>query len=564
MNPEQILDRLKTLYASLSKRQLITIAATFVGVVGLLVIWAYWLNAPDYRLLFSDMDADSAAQVIQKLKAEKISYELSDDGHAIKVPAAKLDELRIDLSAQGLPATGRIGFEIFDRTQFGQTDFLEHVNYRRALEGELERTIATLREVESARVHIAMAKDSLFTDRQQPAKASIVLKLRRRGDISQATVNGIANMVSAAVEGLKPDAVVILDSFGRQLNRSGNDDDGLSGPQLDRQRDIEHELSARVVRLLEPIVGIDKVRVNVAATLNPSSQEETDEHWDPNSVVRSRQVTTDARGGSLTGGIAGARANEPPPLPPAAASASANPKTPPPPQPASLAAATDPAFALPQNVTHSSETTNYEISKVTRHSVTPGGEIARLSVAVILDDQTQVTHDKSGKTVQTEKPLTSDQLQKIQSLVSSAVGLDTTRGDRLTVENMPFEETPMDTGPAPTVAQRYMKQIVIGVAVSVVLLLGLIGFLAMRSRSRKRRKALVLQTAAQAAGGAPGQAPRTIQDMESEIEAQLDAVSRGGEPRKLPVLTKRVGGMVGENPRAVAQLLRSWIAEDQR
>ncbi|MDE3153640.1 MAG: flagellar M-ring protein FliF, partial [Acidobacteriota bacterium] len=321
MNAEQILARLKTLAASLSKKQLLTIAGTFVGVVGLLVVWSYWLNAPDYRLLFTDMDPQAASQVVEKLKAEKISYQLTDGGRAIKVPADKLDELRVDLSAQGLPSTGRIGFAIFDRTQFGQTDFLEHVNYRRALEGELEQTIDTLREVESSRVHIAMAKDSLFTDRQQPAKASIVLKLRRRGDIGQATVNGIANMVAAAVEGLKPDGVVILDSYGRQLNQSN--DDEVAGPRLDEQRQIEHDLSTRVVRLLEPVVGIGKVRVNVSATLNPSSSEETDEHWDPNSVVRSRQVTTDARGGALQGGIAGARANEPPPLPTAAQQAAA-------------------------------------------------------------------------------------------------------------------------------------------------------------------------------------------------------------------------------------------------
>ncbi len=342
MNAEQILARLKTLTASLSKKQLLTIGGTFVGVVGLLVIWAYWLNAPDYRLLFSDMDPGAASQVVDKLKADKIAYQLTDGGRSIKVPADKLDELRIDLSAQGLPATGRIGFEIFDRTQFGQTDFLEHVNYRRALEGELERTIDTLREVESSRVHIAMAKDSLFTDRQQPAKASIVLKLRRRGDISQATVSGIANMMAAAVEGLQPDGVVILDSYGRQLNQTG--DDPLSGPRLDQQRDIEHGLSTRVVRLLEPIVGIGKVRVNVSAQLNPSSQEETDEHWDPNAVVRSRQVTTDAHGGAVQGGVAGARANEPPPLP-ADPAKGANGQ--PLPQPKSLAAATEPALALP-------------------------------------------------------------------------------------------------------------------------------------------------------------------------------------------------------------------------
>ncbi len=552
MNPEQLLARLKVLAASLTRRQLVTIAASFVGVVGLTVAWAYWLNAPNYQLLFSDMDPEAASQVVEKLKAEKVAYQLADGGRAVRVPADKVDELRLDLSAQGLPATGRIGFEIFDRTQFGATEFLEQVNYRRALEGELARTICTLREVEGARVHIAMAKDSLFADREQPAKASVVLKLRRRGDIDAATVQGIANMMAASIEGLKPADVVILDSYGRQLNQTG-DGDPLTGPELDRQRDIERALSTRVVSLLQPIVGVDRVRVNVSAQLNPSSQETTEEHWDPNSVVRSHQITTDANGSPAVGGIAGARANIPPPIP-------ASPgKTPP---ANSLAAATTPVGV--QTATHSSETTNYEISRVTRHSVTPSGEVARLSVAVILDDNTVTTKDKNGQTVQAEKPIPAAEIQKIQGLVSAAVGLDPSRGDRLTVENIPFDEIPVDvTAPGPVGAQRYMRQIVIGVAVLLVLVIGLVAFLVWRRLQRGKRRKLTLAAAAQAAGTAT-QLPRTVKDMEGDFEAELDALGRTGEPRKLPVLTRRVGSMVSENPRGMAQLLRSLMAEDQR
>lgn len=554
MNPEQILTRVKALAASLSRRQLITIGATFVGVVGLLVAWAYWLNAPNYQLLFSDMDPEAASQVVDKLKAEKIAYELTDNGRAVRVPADKVDELRLDLSAQGLPASGRIGFELFDRTQFGATEFLEQVNYRRALEGELARTICTLREVEGARVHIAMAKDSLFTEREQPAKASVVLKLRRRGSIDSATVNGIANMMAASIEGLKPDDVVILDSYGRQLNRP-HDDDSLSGPQLDRQRDIERALSTRVVSLLEPIVGVDRVRVNVSAQLNPSSQETTEEHWDPNSVVRSHQITTDANGSPAVGGVAGARANLPPPIP-------ASPGSTPPAK--SLAAASTPTGM--QTATHSSETTNYEISRVTRHSITPSGEVARLSVAVILDDATTANKDKKGNVVYAEKPIPAAEIQKIQGLVAAAVGLDPARGDQLTIENIPFGETPVDvTAPDAIGLQRYMRQLVIGGIVGVVLLLAFVGFLVSRRLQRSKRRRLALQAAAaQAASGAAQQLPRTVKDLESEIEAELDALTRPGEPRKLPVLTRRVGGLVSENPRGMAQLLRSWMAEDPR
>jgi flagellar M-ring protein FliF len=168
VNPEQILEHVKKLTATLSRRQMATMAATFVGVVGLIVGSAYWVNAPSYALLYSDLDAESANQVVTRLKNAKIQYVLDDGGRAVRVPVDKLDELRLEMASEGLPTTGRIGFEVFDRTAFGTTEFLEQVNFRRGLEGELGRTIGTIAEVASARVHIAMPKDTLFTGEQQP------------------------------------------------------------------------------------------------------------------------------------------------------------------------------------------------------------------------------------------------------------------------------------------------------------------------------------------------------------------------------------------------------------
>ena len=164
MDPKQLIERSRALTSSLSRSQLTTIAVVFVAVVGLVVGSSYYLNAPTWRLLFSDMDAEAAAQVVTRLEAQKIPYQLDAGGRSIRVPADKVDELRLDFAGQGMPLSGRIGFEIFDRTSFGATEFLEQVNYRRALEGEIARTIASIAEVAGARVHIAMAKDSLFGD----------------------------------------------------------------------------------------------------------------------------------------------------------------------------------------------------------------------------------------------------------------------------------------------------------------------------------------------------------------------------------------------------------------
>src|SRR6266571_4694569 len=168
--------------------QLLTLAVAFVGVVGLTIGSAYWVNTPTLTILFSDMDGESASAVVTKLKADKIPYVLDDGGHTVRVPATQADELRLGFASQGMPTSGRIGFEIFDRTQFGVTDFLEHVNYRRALEGELARTISTIAEVAGARVHIAMPRETFFANQDQSAKASVVLKLRNKSQLAPQTV----------------------------------------------------------------------------------------------------------------------------------------------------------------------------------------------------------------------------------------------------------------------------------------------------------------------------------------------------------------------------------------
>src|SRR4030095_335353 len=233
---DALLERLKATASNFTTTQLATIAGAFVLVVAIVVGSAWWLNTPDYALLFSDMDGESAAQVVTRLKSMKVRYQIDPGGGAIRVPGSQVDELRMEFSSQGMPSSGRIGFEIFDRTAFGATEFLEKVNYRRALEGEIARTIATLSEVSSARVHIAMGKDSLFGE-PRPAKASVVLKLRGQRQLSSSSISGISNMVAASVEGLRPESVVILDSFGRPLARPQEDaTDPLGAAQLDRQQ----------------------------------------------------------------------------------------------------------------------------------------------------------------------------------------------------------------------------------------------------------------------------------------------------------------------------------------
>ena len=270
MDLQTIFARLKAIGENFTAGQIVSLVVSFVLVVGVVGGSAWWLNTPNYALLFADMDEDAAGQVVTRLKSMKVPYSLDEGGRAIRVPATRVDELRLDLTAQGLPSSGRVGFEIFDRTAFGATEFLEKVNYRRALEGEIARTISTIAEVGGARVHIAMGKDSLFGE-PRPAKASVVLKLRDSRGLPPSAIAGISNLVAASVEGLRPDAVVILDSMGRPLSQptEGGDEPG-GAAQMERQQRLEHDMQTRLVALLEPVVGDGRVRVNVALKLNPA------------------------------------------------------------------------------------------------------------------------------------------------------------------------------------------------------------------------------------------------------------------------------------------------------
>jgi flagellar M-ring protein FliF len=570
VNIDQLISHLKKLTSTLSTKQLVGLAAVFVGVVAVVVGSAYWISAPQYTLLVADMDAETAQSVVGKLKTQKIQYKLSDDGRSVSVPVERAAELRLDVASNGLPSAGRIGFEIFDRTAFGTTEFLEHVNYRRALEGELARTISTLSEVASARVHISMAKDSLFVSEEQPAKASVVLKLKNNNrPLASSTIKGIAGLVAASVEQLRPESVVILDVSGRYLTKPADgSDSAATGLQLEKQQQIERDLVTKVTSLLEPVVGTGRVRVNVAAFLKPDSVEEEEVRYDPASVVVSRQTNTETGNTVLpAGGVAGARANQPPALSTSVANtnaAAAAPAT----QTAQAtggAASTTPAPLPPGR---SSEVVNYNVGKVTRHTISPQGQLARLSVAVVLDDERLTTKGSDGAAQTTTKPWDAAGIQRIQGIVSAAVGLDQERGDQLTVENIAFDAAPeMTDAPSPgfgqqvtDIAKEHWPSALRGLAIFLVAVFALFGVLRPLAR---RATGLATAPALPAAAASAARLP-TVQEMEGQIEAELDAMAANSEGRRLPVLTQRVAKLANDEPEQLARIVRGWIAEERR
>ena len=572
------MDSLRRLLTSLSPMQLASLGGVLLAVMGVVLGSAYMLNQPDYTLLYTDLDATSATSVVERLKAADVPYELIDGGRSIRVASDRADEMRLTLASEGVPESGRIGFEVFDRTQFGTTEFLEQVNFRRALEGELARTIATIGDVASARVHIALAKKSIFAGQTEEAKASVVLKLKSGRALSEATVRGIAGLIAGSVESLRPEQVTIVDTAGRSLLRTSDGAAATAMAAAERESQVAREMEAQLVGLLETIVGPGRARVSVAAQVSTASQEETQESFDPETVVRSRQMSSEpVPGAKNAGGVAGTRAN----LPEAGTT---------PAEGGAAAAATTNPNARVQ------ETTNYEVGKRVVRRIEPSGQVSRLSVAVLVDNIPTTETDANGATTTASKPRDPAELERINRLVAAAIGLDTDRGDRLTVENIAFDvpqEAPVEAPDMMTrvgdIAGRYWRPVVMPLLMVVVVALAFTtvfrpmvrGLLARAAEPTTLPVALGpgLATAGAAPGGAAGAAAAappmsvvgvqmpdgvpSIADLQSQFEAQLDRdlVSQGMTPeRRIPILTKKIARRADADPAQVATAMRGWLS----
>src|SRR6476646_3377839 len=314
------MDQVKRIVGTLSGRQLFTILLVAALVSGGIYGLTQYQREAGFRPLYTTLAPEDAALVVQRLKESGVAYRISANGTVISVPEERVAELRLDMAAAGLPKSGRIGFEIFDKTNLGMTDFAEHVNYRRALEGELERSVMALTEVEQARVHISFPQESVFQEARQPAKASVLLRLRGAAQLPETAIPAITHLISSAVEGLAPEAVSVLDMRGNLLNRAkrvSESDSGTSEAALEYRRTVEHDLTSKLDATLEPLVGSGRFRASVSADTDLTSGEQSEEHFDPTqSVMVTSQKTEDISSPSRTaGGIPGTASNLPDPAP---------------------------------------------------------------------------------------------------------------------------------------------------------------------------------------------------------------------------------------------------------
>jgi flagellar M-ring protein FliF len=362
------MNQLTQLWARFSWAQRIWLLTAAIAAVGGVIALKNWNQERDFKPLFSGLAAEDAGAVTAKLREMGVEYRLQGEGSEILVPSARVAEARLQLASGGLPKSGRIGFELFDKTNFGASEFTEQVNYHRAIEGELERSVISIREVEQARVHLTLAKDSLYTEQRQPAKASVLIKLRHAAALSPQNIAAICQLTASAVPGLQPDQVSLVDTNGNLLNRprltAAGEADQDSQASVEYRKSVEHDLQTKIAQTLEPLLGAEHFRVGVSADVDSTSGEQNEESYDPQkSAVASSQTTQDGPTLASAAGVPGTASNVPNATAKSAASSGAS----------------------STNYARRTENVAYQTSRIVKHTKLPQGAIKRLSVSVLVD-----------------------------------------------------------------------------------------------------------------------------------------------------------------------------------
>ena len=441
-------------WARLSSQQKMGLMLSASAIVALLVGGWLWIQTPDYKVLFSNVSNSDGGAIIASLQQMNVPYKFAEGGTAILVPSNHVHDTRLKLAAQGLPKGGLVGFELMENQKFGSSQFLEQVNFQRALEGELARSIQSLTSVESARVHLAMGKQSVFVREQQKPSASVLVNLHAGRVLDVQQVNAIRHLVSSSVPSLPVSSVTVVDQQGNLLSKTDDSDtnSGLNPNQLKYLQALEQSYIGRIEAILIPIVGKENVRAQVAADVDFAHSERTDEIYKPNqdpssSAVRSQQTSESASSGQVEGGVPGALSNQPP-MPATA------PITTPPGSPLSQTPPTtgqaQPGTQAPQAGASSGPTNrrkdatiNYEVDKTIQHVRKPVGGIKRLSVAVVVNYRKVI--DENGRAI--SKALSDIEKIQITDLVKEAMGFNAERGDTLNVVNSPFTDSETEALP---------------------------------------------------------------------------------------------------------------------
>ena len=509
---------------------------TSIQRMGLLVLLALGIAAipvlmligrePDMTVLFSNLEDADVQAIAGRLESQQIPFSMVGNGNTILVPNDRVHELRMQMAGEGLPEASGVGFEIFDRTSLGVGEFAQKVNFRRALQGELSRTIGQMPGVQRARVHLVIPERRLFSNDREPARAAVVVTPKRGGTLSESQVEGVVHLVASSVEGLDPAQVTVVDSRGQVLSRPKQEGQvELSGSQLEMQRALETDFERRVQTMLDQVLGPDKSVVRVSAALDFRQVEVTEEQFDPeNQVVRSEQRSQEkVMGNDGPAGVPGTRSNVPNEDPPEGSNGRKEAK-------------------------RKSETINYEVNRKVSKVIEPSGTIQRLSVAVLVDGTyEEVVNEDTGETTSKYVPRGEEEMAKLVESIKKAVGFSEERGDQIEVVNHAFESTSLDDAEPSTMSTvedflitwgGYIKPLVfLLLALSVLLLV-----------VKPLIKNLVEPPLSPSATPLPQGLPATV----GELEAQEEKITPEQQAVQLAI----------QNPQAAAYVIREWIKDE--
>lgn len=529
--------------------------------ISIIIALIFWAKSPDYRVLYSNISDQDGGAIVAQLTQMNVPYRFQERGGAIMVPEDKVHEARLTLAQLGLPKGGAVGFELLDQEKFGISQFSEQVNFQRALEGELARTIETLGTVQNARVHLAMPKPSMFVREQKPPSAAVTVTLSNGRTLDSGQVNAITYLISSAVPGLNADNVTIVDQSGRLLTQSGGQ--AMQTTQLKYTSEVEADYQQRIQTILATIVGRNNVKAQVTAQIDFTQHEQTAEQYQPNSspdkmAIRSRQ-TSDAEQGSKNGvgGVPGALSNQPPV--PATAPITQPPVANQPAQGANAAnnnatqaagtAETTVATPMPFN-NRKDNTTNYELDRTLTHIKRSTGSIERLSVAVVVN----YLPGKDGTPV----ALTPEQLEQVNALVKETMGYSAARGDTINIVNSPF--TPVEEEPAPP----FWKQegfINLLMSAARYLLIALVAWFLWRKAVQPawlRNQELVLQ-----------RLELEKQARQEELDASARRAESGARAKaeqrvETELNTQSLRELAQQEPRVIALVIRQWMNKEMK
>jgi flagellar M-ring protein FliF len=544
--------------AQMSSQQKTGLMLAVSAIVALLAGGWMWTQAPEYKVLFSNISDRDGGAIIASLQQLNVPYKFADGGGAILVPANQVHDIRLKLASQGLPKGGLVGFELMENQKFGTSQFLEQVNFQRALEGELARSIQALSAVSSARVHLAIPKQSVFVREQQKPSASVLLNLHPGRSLEPQQVNAIIHLVSSSVPNLPVKNVTVVDQHGELLSKidESGANTGLDPGQLKYVQALEQSYIKRIEAILGPIVGQENIRAQVAADIDFSQSEQTDEIYKPNqnpadSAVRSQQTSESSSVGQTEGGVPGALSNQPPepataPITtqPPRAPTPTNPNAPPGSNASQPPVEAPTPVPAPPTSNRKDATTNYEVDKTIQHIRRPVGGVKRLSVAVVVNYRKVADQGGSSGT----QPLSEAEKGQITDLVKEAMGYNRERGDTLNVVNSPFTVTDPEAVPElPLWKQPEMIELAQQLG-KVLLISGLVLYLVL---------GVVRPSLKRMNQPAP---PLLTDSTEDEVEPQLVAVKPNPQISKHEQNLATARQLARDDPKLVANVVKQWVA----